>query len=747
MARPPRRRGWLAAAALIAAQLAGCGSSSDAGSASTVPPPAANHNNAVVQASAEPVLAAIGSSRTVELSFDSDDGAALDDLALDAAALPPGWSLASRPAGCAQAGDGADCRVRLRYAPQAAASGTLALDYRYRDASGAARHGRYALAYAATRHNTLQTALSPAHGVPATVGSRNAVLIRFATDRGSATELDLGDSLQHLPAGFSADARSFGCARVDAGTGCTLALVYAPRAIADGKVRLAYRWRDESGEQRSGSVSFGYTATSHNRVRTTASSGSSFSTAVGATRDIDIAFTTSDGAPATELAVATALDTLPGEFASATASFRCARAGAGAPCTLRLTHAPTQAATGTLTLAYAYRDNSGTRRTGRLRLAYEAAGHNNVVASLPPALRVKVGATQTATLAFAPDRDGASDFEVTTDLNALPPGWSSAQPSLRCTSLPSSCALALSYAPAASGASSVTIDYRYTDADGHPGSGSATLAATGYLEWLYVSTPGAQSVQRCRWSETGTLADCADALLGIDFGIGVFAHGSHALAIDYAGHQARRCTVASDGTLSACTAVGDDLGGDVIGAALRGDDLYLANPIDNTIRHCRLDADSAPGSCSVAANLGVDPLGLAVREGALYVASYNAGAVLRCPIGADGALGACASLASVGGASGIAFWRDTAYVSTISWNGIYQCHVAADGSFDACQWAAAPFFYAISIAAQPGSLLLSNFAGSSVASCELGADGSIGACQATGPAFAQPGMLSVLAVP
>jgi hypothetical protein len=115
------------------------------------------HDNIVGTAAPTGQINAVvgGASRPVVLTFTTDDHNLATALMLtsDLAALPSGWSATGSSFACASVSIGNACQLHLSYAPSAAATGTLTLNYSYRDFAGAPKTGSLNIAYAATsRH-------------------------------------------------------------------------------------------------------------------------------------------------------------------------------------------------------------------------------------------------------------------------------------------------------------------------------------------------------------------------------------------------------------------------------------------------------------------------------------------------------------------------------------------------------------------------------------------------------------------
>lgn len=90
--------------------------------------------------------------------------------------------------------------LSLTYAPTVGASGTLTLDYSYRDNSGASKNGSVNIAYAGTTRNNVNGTVAPSGQIAAVVGgSGQPVNVTFMTDDGlSASTLHLTTALTSL---------------------------------------------------------------------------------------------------------------------------------------------------------------------------------------------------------------------------------------------------------------------------------------------------------------------------------------------------------------------------------------------------------------------------------------------------------------------------------------------------------------------------------------------------------------------
>jgi hypothetical protein len=223
-----------------------------------------------------------------------------------------------------------------------------------------------------------------------------------------------------------------------------------------------------------------------NKVAATASVDA-LAVAVGTSQTVTVTFTSTDGLPISGFSVYGSLGTLPAGW-SAPTSLTCAIVGPGSGCVLSLTYAPAAVETGTLTLDCVYVDNAGLPRTPGpcMTLAYSATATNHIVASVSPIgeIDAKVGGKQPVSVTFTTDDGNAvTALTLSTNLGALPAGWSSKATGLNCAvvSTGNGCQLALDFAPTGATAGTLTLNYSYTDGSG--------AASSGALNVPYATTP------------------------------------------------------------------------------------------------------------------------------------------------------------------------------------------------------------------------------------------------------------------
>jgi len=447
------------------------------------------------------VSVATGATQIIAITFTSSDGLAITGFEISGSlgTLPAGWSGPGTFA-CSLVSTGSGCVLNLAYAPTAVGSGSLVLNYVYIDNANIPRApgGTVTIPYAATATNNVVAAASPTGQINAIVGAgAESVSVNFTTDDGNAaTNLALITSLSALPSGWSSKATSLSCAIVSSGSGCQLNLDYAPTAAGRGTLTLNYSYTDDSGAPRTGAINIPYSTTFTNAIVASASpTGQINAIEKTGAQDVSVTFTTNDGKPAANLSVTSALAALPPGWSSTSTSFSCAGVSTGNGCQLHLKYAPTALTGGTLTLTYAYDDDVGTPQTGTLNLAYAATTNDNVVGTASPSGQINavVGmGSQALTVTFTTD-DGrpATALELTSDLTALPAGWSSTDSTFACSgvSTGNGCQLNLSYAPAAAGTGTLVLSYSYRNNAGEAKTGTVSVPYRATTDENVVGTP------------------------------------------------------------------------------------------------------------------------------------------------------------------------------------------------------------------------------------------------------------------
>jgi hypothetical protein len=232
----------------------------------TVSYTATSNNNVIAKHSPAGQIAVItGGTSPVSITFTTDDGQPATKLSITAglSPLPAGWSGPGTFT-CASVSTGSACVLNLNYAPSTTIpSTTLQLNYSYNADSGTAKTGSVMIPYTATTHNNLVATQSPVGSISAVVNSGSVpVTLTFTTDDGNpATAITITSGLSTLAAdhpGWSSGSASFSCASATTGTGCQLALTYAPKVNGSGSVALGYSYNDDSGTAKTGTASIPY---------------------------------------------------------------------------------------------------------------------------------------------------------------------------------------------------------------------------------------------------------------------------------------------------------------------------------------------------------------------------------------------------------------------------------------------------------------------------------------------------------
>jgi hypothetical protein len=611
-----------------------------------------NNDNIVATASPVGQIAVItGGSSTVGITFTTDDGQEATNLSITAGLnpLPAGWSGPSSFT-CASVSTGNGCVLNLTYAPSTVASSMLTVSYAYSSNSGAAKTGTINIPYVATSQNHVIATTTPAGQIVAMLTHTQTVKVDFTTDDSNPASAFMVSSanLAALPSGWTGPA-TFTCASVATGNGCELTLTYAPTQIAGGTVTLNFSYLNNSGVAETGSLNIAYAATTDNTVIGTPSPSGTINAVVGqGSQGVTVTFNSNDGNPASNLAIASGLGTLPAGW-SGPAAFSCASVNTGNACQLSLTFNPTTAESGTLQLNYSYNANSGAAKTGSVLISYAATTHNNLVVTQAPSGSISAmvnSGSVPVTLTFTTD-DGnpATAITITSGLGALPSGWSApATFSCATASTGTGCQLALTYAPTVNGSGSVVLGYSYTDDSGTAKTGTVSIAYASISGFLYV---------------TDTL--------------------SHVV----------RCAVSgADGSLSACSNVAGGFSAPT-GIAFAGNFAYVTPGVASSdVDVCPVNADGSFGTCSRAQSFGT-PNALAVSGGHLYVADANGpGNIYSCAINsADGSLSACITnpVGNVNTLDGIAVTATTAFAVDVNGGNLSTCAVSpADGHLSAC---------------------------------------------------------------
>lgn len=444
------------------------------------------HNKVSATASVDTLAVAVGTSQTITVTFTSADGLPISGFSVygSLGTLPAGWSSPTSLT-CAMVAPGSGCVLSLTYAPAAVETGTLTLDCVYVDNAGLPRTPGpcMTLAYAATASNHAVASVSPSGEIDSNVGGKQTVSVNFTTDDGNAvTALTLTTNLGALPSGWSSKATGLNCAVVSTGNGCQLALAFAPAAAAAGTLTLNYSYTDASGAAMSGAVNVPYAATSRQTVAASVSPNGQINAAQkGGQQSVGVTFTSDDGNAARGLRLISDLTKLPAGWSSTSTAFGCDSVSTGNGCQLQLKFAPAVLGGGTLTLRYSYNDAGGMPNFGLLTIPYAATTNDNVVGTASPTGQIVAmlgSPAQAVSVAFTTDDNRlATALQVTSNLAALPPGWTNTAGSFACSFLGtgSTCQLILNYAPTGVDNGTLTLHYAYVNNADEAKTGSVAI--------------------------------------------------------------------------------------------------------------------------------------------------------------------------------------------------------------------------------------------------------------------------------
>jgi hypothetical protein len=333
-------------------------------------------------------------------------------------------------------------------------------------------------------------ATPPSNLVSVEVGTTQTVSVTFTSSDGrTITGFGLSNaSGQVLPAGWSAPA-TFGCASLSTGSGCVLNLTFMPTMYEVGQtLTLHYVYVDNSMEPvTTGSMTLAYQATSNDNVLATLAPIGQINATVGSgSQTVTATFTTNDLHPASAFTVTSDPAALPPGW-TAPAPSSCATVSAGAACQLAWVYTPIAPGNGTITIDYAFNDDSGTPKTASFNIPYAATANDNVVGVLSvgavspvSSISVAGGSQEVVTVTFTTD-DGFEATNLSMDLSSLLTGWSSPSSQFTCATISAGtpCQLNLTYAPASSNDNNtLQLTYGYLDNAGVPKTGSVNIAYT-----------------------------------------------------------------------------------------------------------------------------------------------------------------------------------------------------------------------------------------------------------------------------
>jgi hypothetical protein len=446
-------------------------------------------------------------------------------------------------------------------------------------------------------------------------------------------------------------------------------------------------------------------------------SGTVSAVAGGGARMVAISFNTSDGKPIASLQITSNLATLPSGWSAPSGTFTCASVSTGNGCVLNLTFTPTGDTNGTLSLAYSYRDDAGSAKTGSVSIPYAATTHNNVAGTASPSgqVGVLVGSSQAVSVNFTTD-DGnpATALTLTTPLSGLPGGWSSSATSFSCATISTGngCQLALSFAPSTVNTGTLTLAYGYND--------DAGTAQTGSVSIPYAGTTHNNVVAAVSPSGTVTVNLNATQAVSVNF---TTDDGNPVTSLSVTSNLTTLQTGwSSSSTTFTCASV-------TTGSACQLALSFAPSALNTGTLSLTYGYNDNAGTAQTG-SINIPYSTISVHA---YVSDTGTNSVLMCSIGANGALSNCASTGSgFSSPVAIAFSGSFAFVST-SATDVYSCAVGSDGSLSSCASAVSGLQFPGNLAVNGSYLFIANtnaFGGPTA--CVLGSGGSLSLCTSTG---------------
>ena len=547
-------------------------------------------------------------------------------------------------------------------------------------------------------------------------GALTASVVFNSSESAPLTNLTITAGLSPLPAGWKGPA-TFACASVSTGSGCVLNLTYAPTALAKGTLTIDYGYTNSMGAAQASSVTINYQATTNNNVVATSAPAGQIVAIVGSgSQKMSVTFTTDDGNPASAFKLSTDLTSLPAGWSSTAHALSCASVSTGSGCQLSLSFDPTAFGTGSLALNYGYTDDFGVAKTGFLDIAYAGTVHDNVVGdALPTSVVSPVGNPKVDVLVTFTTDDGhpATKLLITSNLTALPAGWSSAASSFGCTSVSAgtSCQLPLGFTSAIGATGTLQLTYTYLDDAGSAKSGSVNIAYASTTHNTVVGTPVIPGTVRVAVGDSQPVAVTFNTDDGNVASNLTVSSGLTNLPAYWSGPGRFSCATLSTGAGCQITLTFRPL-----------------SSVSGTVTLGYGYTDSAG-----TAKTGTVSVPYAVKH--VYVTDSNG--VYVCSIVTGGGLSGCAPTAlgrvnagngAITGAYGIAFADGYAFVNQYPDASVSVCAVnPSDGTLTACAVFAIPSGdYGYSVFATPGYLYIGD--GTSDY-CAIGANGTLSTCQ------------------
>lgn len=462
--------------------------------------------NAILASYPEVVDLAFGQTRSVDISFATDDGNSATNLKLDLTHLEsnyPGWKVVSgaKVYLCNSVNTSSSCPLlSLIYTPKPSdtvTKGYLNLPYTYKDELNTYKSSSISLWYSASEDlatNVVVTA-NPRGIISSTLNHPIEVDLNFNSDI-AVSDFRITSGLINLNSvnpGWSTATPNFNCPAIGVNTFCKLTLGYTPTDLSQvGAVVLNYSYVDYKGTTHVGSYNINYQPRLANKVLLHLESNE-LTGIVGGSTKLNYSFITDDGYAASNL-VAT-IKGYNSQSELSNSGLNCSMVtGSSGMCSGKLTYIPKMIESGTLTIGYSYINSVNESVYAQQDLNFKAIVSNAVkVMAITPdntslskdmPLEASINESVNLGLQFT-TFSGANATNLAIDKTLLPNSWSILG-SGKCAIVnkeSNSCSMVLSYLPTDLESGVLTLNYTYTDVEGMGHTGSLDVFYKSFAAW------------------------------------------------------------------------------------------------------------------------------------------------------------------------------------------------------------------------------------------------------------------------
>lgn len=352
-----------------------------------------------------------------------------------------------------------------------------------------------------------------------------------------------------------------------------------------------------------------------------------------------------------------------------------------------------------------------------------------------------IGSTAALNVAFSATGGAATNLQIT---SALSTGWTLAGGTLPCAQVGggNTCRATLNYAPvAATSASTLVLQYAYTDNFGESRTGQLSIPYSAVPHIAYITNTGSNTVTQCTAGVTGALGNCTQVSSPVfSTPSGITIDGARAYVAEAGAASVSVCNVDSSG-LSGCidAVTGPD---ELVSVALDGDIAFISNQPADTVETCNVAADGTFSGCTVvaAATPLLSAVNLMTLQGStLYIGNATAPDITLCSVTA-GVITTCENNRLSAIAGKVVFGGTSAYVTLSGQNSVQQCAVGSGGTLTACSdsGAGTSFDAPIGITLFGGYAYVVNRNNNTISQCAVAANGQLSGCFSTGSGLNSP---------